>query len=338
MTITPSTAYTSDTLTVSATGFDADGDTVSYSAAWNVNGTSVGTGSTLSGVTYFSKNDVVTVTVTPTDGVRTGTTMSATVTISNTAPGAPSADMTPSPYADGGADDLLCGVATASADIDGDTITYTMSWEVDGLPYPAGFSGAVGPDTTDWTDDTVPAADTTLGTDWVCTITPDDGATEGSVATASVEVMDFYDIGYATPVGSAGLAASSYLLGPSITVPAATTLYALGSNTGTAGNSSRIALYRDSAGVPTTLVAYSDVFTTVAGNNERWLSTPVALSAGTYWVMGVYNAATYINYGTLTLGTVKYKTASYSSTPSSSFGTASSYMGYLPSLYLVVAD
>lgn len=336
--ISPSTAYTSDTLSVTASSSDVDGDAVTYTYVWQVDGTSVGTGSTLSGVSSFGKDDVVTVTVTPTDGTSSGTAMTASRTISNTAPGAPSVAIDPEPYADGGDDDLLCYVETDATDADGDTLTYAVSWEVDGLPYPASFGGATGPDTTEWTDDTVPAADSDLGTDWVCTVTSDDGDTEGGSATASIEALVFYEVGYSTSSSGPGSAGASYLLGPSITVSTATTLYGIGGYLGTAGNTGRFALYTSSAGVPGTLVAYTDTFTTALGANEISLATPVALPAGTYWVMGVYSATTYIYYGASSTATIKYKAASYSSTPSSSFGTASSYTGYPPSLYLVVAD
>lgn len=336
--ISPSVATTNDTLTATASGTDGDGDPVSFTYAWSVNGTAASTGSTLSGATYFGKNDLVTVVATPTDGFDTGSTLSASRTIANTPPGAPTAAIDPYPYADSGTDELLCELLTAGSDVDGDSLTYAVSWEVDGLPYPASFTGVVGPDTTTWTDDTVPADDTDLGVDWVCTLTPDDGDDTGTSATAATEAHDFYDVGYSAAVAGPGLAGASYLLGPSVTLTANTTIYAMGAHLNTAGNSARMALYTNSAGVPGTLVAYTDVFTTVVGANESSLSTPVAVSAGTYWLLAVYSASTYIYYGSSTLATVKYRSASYSSTPSTSYGTASSYTGYPPAYYLVVAD
>ncbi len=335
--LSPSSAYTNDTLSVSTSSSDADGDTVSYTYSWMVNSATVSTSATLSGTSSFSKGDVVQVTVTPTDGTSSGTAGTASTTILNSSPGAPTLAITPD-IADAGEEELLCYVETDSSDADGDTITYTMSWTVDGVAYPDGFSGTSGPDTTEYPDDTVPAADTDLGEDWICTATPSDGAATGSTDTASGTALAFYEVGYSSPPGTYGSAAAGYMLGPAITVTSDTTLYGLGAYLYTAGSTMRLALYTSAGSTPNTLVAYTGTATTTTGANELLLDTPVALSAGTYWVMGVYGSTTYIYYGASTSTTVKYKAYSVASTPSSSFGTASSYSGYPMAYYLVVAD
>ncbi|HND00170.1 MAG TPA: hypothetical protein PKW90_28840, partial [Myxococcota bacterium] len=184
----------------------------------------------------------------------------------------------------------------------------------------------------------VPAADTDVGETWICTATPSDGTSSGATGSASASVLDFYDVNYPASVTGPGSAAPSYLLGPSITVTSATTLYRFGALLNTAGNSARMALYTDVSGSPSTLVAYSDVFTTAVGVNEVALSTPVSLPAGTYWIMGIYSGTTYVYYGSSSTASIRYKAYSYSSTPSSTFGTASSYTGYPIAYYLVVAD
>ncbi len=337
ITLSPSSAYTNDTLSISSTSSDADGDTVSLTYSWTVDGTAVSTSSTLSGASAFGKGDVVQVTVTPTDGTTSGSALTASTTILNTSPGAPTIAITPD-VADGGDDDLVCYVETASSDVDGDPITYTMTWTVDGVAYPSGFSGTSGPETTEYTDDTVPAIDTDLGEEWICTATPSDGTASGATDTATATALVLYDVGYYTSAAGPGSAGASYLLGPSITVSSATTVYRLGAWLGTAGNGIRMALYTNSGSAPGTLVAYTDTATTALGANELDLTTPVTISAGTYWVMAVYSATTYIYYGSSSTATIKYKAASYASTPTSSFGTASSYTGYPPAYYLVVAD
>lgn len=193
-TLTPSSPQTNDTVSASVATSDADGDSVSLSYAWTVSGTSVAaTGSNLSG-SYFSKNDTVAVTVTPDDGTDTGAAVTATsVTVVNTPPTAPVVAIDPSET--DGTDDLVCTIATASSDDDGDAITYTIEWEVDGVVYPndaldsadTGFVW-VGPSTTTWTDDTVPADDVVLGAEWTCTATPNDGDDDGPSASDTVEV------------------------------------------------------------------------------------------------------------------------------------------------------
>ncbi len=194
VTLSPSAPQTLDTITASTTTSDADGDTVTLAYAWTVDGTSVAaTGSSLAG-SYFSKDDVVGLTVTPTDGTDTGVAVSASsVTVLNTPPTAPGVAIDPSSPSP--EDDIICTIATASNDDDGDSITYTIEWEVDGVSYPlapldsgdTGFAW-VGPSTTTWTDDTVPAEDVALGEEWTCTVTPNDGDDDGASASDTVEV------------------------------------------------------------------------------------------------------------------------------------------------------
>jgi len=196
VTLSPTGPQTNDTITASVSTADADGDSVSVTYAWTVDGASVAaTGSSLSG-SYFSKDEVVGVTVTPDDGTDTGTPVAATtVTVLNTAPTAPGVAIDPSDPSD--EDDIVCTIDSASSDDDGDTLTYTIEWEVDGVTYPddaldsgdTGFAW-VGPSTTTWTDDTVPAEDVALGDEWTCTVTPNDGDDDGTSASDTVEVSN----------------------------------------------------------------------------------------------------------------------------------------------------
>jgi hypothetical protein len=132
----------------------------------------------------FDKGDEVYVVVSVTDGVDTTTSTSSTLTVSNALPGAPVVSIEPSAPAPG--DALTCVVTTDSEDADDDTVSYAMSWTVDGVLYEAG--AWTGPTTTTWTDDTVSGSDTLgLGL-WECTATPNDGEEDGSPGTASLEV------------------------------------------------------------------------------------------------------------------------------------------------------
>lgn len=190
LSLTPSAPRTDDTLVATAAGTDADGDPVGFAYAWEVDGVSTGTtGSTLAGTAHFAKGQVVAVTATPTDGAALGASLRASVTVENTPPTAPG--VTISPARPTTTDDLLCAVSTPSTDADGDPITYTFAWTVDGVDYPADTPDTgivwVGPGTTTWPGDTVPAEDAALGSTWVCTVTPDDGDDLGPSGSATVE-------------------------------------------------------------------------------------------------------------------------------------------------------
>jgi len=179
--LSPSAVYTNDTLTATVTTSDDDADTVTVSYAWFVDGTLVAeTGSSLSGATYFDKGQDVYVEATPNDGTEDGATVSSgTVNVLNSPPNAPSISISPSePTAD---DDLLCTVDTASTDEDGDSVSYSFVWTVDG----ASYSGAT---TTVLTGDTVPSVDTGHAESWTCSVTPDDGDDSGSTASATVSI------------------------------------------------------------------------------------------------------------------------------------------------------
>jgi hypothetical protein len=196
--LTPTTAYVTDTLTASASGTDADGDSLTWTYAWTVDGVAVAeTGSTLAGGTYFAKDEVVAVTATPNDGEDDGSSVtSSSVTVLNTPPTEPVVAIDPSHPADD--EDLVCEVDTASTDADGDTIAYTVSWTLDG----AAWTGATG--TTTETGDTILAADTEELDLWECTVTPNDGDTDGTAGTDSVTVGETLTVDGTTVVLTEG--------------------------------------------------------------------------------------------------------------------------------------
>jgi len=182
VTLSPSTVYTNDTITATVLTEDADGDSVSVSYAWTVDGTVVAeTGSTLDGATYFDKDQEVYVVVTPNDGSDDGgDATSSTITVTNTAPESPTISIDPEdPVA--GTDDLICQIDGIGSDDDGDSISHTFAWDVDGATYTDAT-------TTDETGDTVSTDDILEGEVWTCTVTPYDGDEDGSVASISVTV------------------------------------------------------------------------------------------------------------------------------------------------------
>jgi hypothetical protein len=182
VTLSPGTVYTNDTLTATPVSSDADGDSLTLVYDWYVDGALAqsGASATLSGVTRFSRGQVVYVTVTADDGTDTGSSTSSSVTVSNTAPTAPVANLSPSaPVACD--EDLVCTLASSSTDPDGDPIAYLASWTIDGTP----FAGA---STSSITSDTVSRYDTADGDVWTCIISATDGvgSTPSAAATASL--------------------------------------------------------------------------------------------------------------------------------------------------------
>jgi hypothetical protein len=130
VTITPATAYESSTLTCTlGAASDIDGDAITYTYGWTIDGTAIGvTSNTLTG-SNFGKGDVVVCTATPTDGTTAGVTQSsAPVTISNSTPVVTSINITPTTAYE--TTTLTCNVATSDAD--GDSVSLTYSWQVNG--------------------------------------------------------------------------------------------------------------------------------------------------------------------------------------------------------------
>ncbi len=173
VTITPSAAYTDTTLTANPSGwYDADGDVPSYLYEWLADGSPVaGNAQTLSG-SWFSKDETITVMVTPQDASSSGSLVSSTgVLILNTPPTAPGVTIAPSAPTD--AEDLVCSVGSASTDLDADGISYSYAWLQNSSP-------------TSYVSSTLPASATAEGETWTCEVTPNDGDDDGPTGSASV--------------------------------------------------------------------------------------------------------------------------------------------------------
>lgn len=170
---------TNEMVTATVASFDADDEPIAVSYQWMVNGIAVGQStSTLDGTTYFEKNDTVRVSVTPTDGSDEGlAVVSDPVSVVNTPPTAPVVEVSPTRPVEG-EDKLRCTVQTDSSDADGDAVSYTYAWSVDGAD--AGNSSS-----------TVSKASTQQGETWECAVTPSDGEEDGMSGTASTLVADW---------------------------------------------------------------------------------------------------------------------------------------------------
>ena len=127
--ITPSAPKTNDLLTATVSATDADGDPISYTYQWYKNGVAISgaTAATLNLATpgYGDKGDVITVTVTPSDGTLTGLPFtSPSVTVQNTPPVLDSVSVSPNPATQSS---TLSALAAAH-DVDANTLTYSYQW------------------------------------------------------------------------------------------------------------------------------------------------------------------------------------------------------------------
>jgi len=179
--LSPDPLYTDNLVSASASASDSDGDTLTLYYTWSVNGAEVqtGTGSSLA-ASFFAKGDGVSVAATADDGSAISADLMASITCNNTAPTTPGISITPeTPMSQ--SDELQCLIDTVSSDVDSDTISYTFSWAVDGTPYTGTTTDSV------YSGDTIPSSETYVG-DWECSVTPNDGSTDGSTATSTVTV------------------------------------------------------------------------------------------------------------------------------------------------------
>jgi hypothetical protein len=83
--------------------------------------------------------------------------------------------------AEGQEDGLHCRVVSPSEDLDGDEITYTFAWDVDGTDF-------LDTETTEYEGDTVPDKALEEEDVWTCLVTPDDGDATGDTGSATYRV------------------------------------------------------------------------------------------------------------------------------------------------------
>lgn len=171
LSIAPAEAFTTSTLSAVIEAFDRDGDAITYAYRWFVDGAEVATSPTLA-PSFFTRGRFITVEVTPSDDADTGTpVLSDPIEILNSVPTAPDLAITPAePFA---FNDLVCDVTRAATDADGDPISYTFTWTVDG----ARWTGSTG--RTTFEGDTIARDDTEAGQVWSCSVTASDGLATG---------------------------------------------------------------------------------------------------------------------------------------------------------------
>lgn len=172
----PSVADETTELIATPEGVDADGDVVLWSYAWLVDGVLADVPATQGSLTgtHFNRGQEVQVIATPSDGSEEGEPVaSRIVTISNAAPSATAATISPAEPREG---DTLSCTGSGFVDPDGDAEEWRTSWTIDGSV----ISGA--PSLT--------SADFNKGDEVVCTLTPFDGSTAGEPVVASVVVLN----------------------------------------------------------------------------------------------------------------------------------------------------
>lgn len=125
--ISPDPATAAAPLTCTWSGFaDGDGDSDLSSVAWTVNGAAAGTNVTLSA--GHARGDLVACTVTPDDGIDTGTPMTASLTIDNAPPTLSAVSLSTSTPTT----NTTLTASAAASDADGDAVTLTYDWYVNG--------------------------------------------------------------------------------------------------------------------------------------------------------------------------------------------------------------
>jgi len=179
--LSPSAPVTTTTLNTAVSVTDAEGDGVSLAYQWTVDGIVVGPGDSSLVPSWFVRDQMVRVMVTPSDAYGVGVPVTSDpVTIGNTAPGAPGVSIAPDSPVEG-EDDLLCVVSSA-LDVDEDALSYAITWTRDDELW----EGPVM--TTELTGDTISGMETVAHEVWTCSVLPSDDEGPGPASSASVEI------------------------------------------------------------------------------------------------------------------------------------------------------
>lgn len=175
--LVPASPYTDDDLTVSidTAAVDPDGDPVSYSYAWSIDGvaSTASTSATLP-ASATTRGEVWTVEVTASDGLTSSAAGVASVTIANSSPVA-AVSLTPAAPTRSS----TLGCAGSASDADSDALVYSFAWTVDGSAVAATSSSAAASTLAGAFD-----ADQAVS----CTVTVTDTAAGTGSATASLTI------------------------------------------------------------------------------------------------------------------------------------------------------
>lgn len=326
----PSPAREASTLTCTPTVTDADGGLLTYDYLWKDGATTLlsvtGSASSASPLTGadFDKGMSVTCTVTAHDDAAeaSAAVASPALAIANSAPSAPVAllgsNATLADEPDG--DSILtCEVDTVSTDDDGDTVTYAATWQLNGAAYavPANISTVVAVPAL--TGNTLGAAATANGDDWTCVVTASDGA--GSSSDTDTLFIHF-EVGQATAGGTESVAANTIRYVPVTFATAVDVVSVRASIDATTAGTPNVSLglYDDdgASGKPLTRLGVGSAAVAVTGGSaqvlEIALSSPVSVSAGTYYLAVGTDAALVLTQRTAS-GTVDHYTQAGATLP-----------------------
>lgn len=192
----PGEMYTDDQAYPEVVVEDVDGDSLTYTVAWTVNGSVVShTGAALDGDIWFDKGDTISVEVIPTDGEDTGAAASSTtVEVLNSPPEGPAIYFDEDKVKDDV--DLICVLDSDYFDADGDDLEYTFTWQVDGVDFDGAVDG-------EWVGDTISFEDTVDLEDWTCTLEVSDGDITVT-SSATIEVRNWAGPRNFTTCGKSG--------------------------------------------------------------------------------------------------------------------------------------
>lgn len=182
----------------------------------------------------------------------------------------------------------------------------------------------------------------TLATNYTAPSTAGDRAhvlsLDATSAPFATQVRALRTIGPATPYpDTQGLAiGANTLAGQAVVLADPVVVMRLGLIAQTGGFQGRMALYRNGASTPTTLVAATNLASITGVPQELPVLTPVAVPAGTYWVMANFDAAAPILRASTStsLAFVALTTASGLPDPITASHTTNRGLNY----YVVVAD
>lgn len=154
---------------------DPEGQPVHHTLRWSVNGEDTEHQTDLLDADLTRGGDTWTCTVVASDGVQEGPAGSDTVQVAvpNRPPGAPVVEVRPT--TPGANHTLACHIVEDASDPDGDTVEHRVRWSHNGVE-------------TALQDATLASEWTAEGDDWTCTVTPWDGAEEGTPGTDTVRI------------------------------------------------------------------------------------------------------------------------------------------------------
>ena len=174
VTITPESVVVTSLLECTFDAEDPDLEEITASYTWTQNGTEVGTDSSLQlDPDSYSNDDVIVCSVTVEDGFGGRTTDSAEVIVGNTAPAIGLVTLSPLPTIS--TDSLTCTVSDIT-DLEQDDVTLLYAWTIDGEPQTETSDTLSGP--------------FLVGSDIVCTVTPNDGTVDGQRFSSSTTVVN----------------------------------------------------------------------------------------------------------------------------------------------------